>query len=216
MGLVYGQSTTPRPAAASCRAAFRLHNTHAAARAGRGCVRGRQQRRAEAAQARRHAGVHVRDAASRRRVTAVRRGDPAAAGELRRLRPRAASATSTRPSPNSRHGAACVVPHSSERENVHARCRPDACASLRSWVASAPDHPDFPIQNLPFGVFSPLAGAPRGGVAIGDEILDLRALQRGRAAGRGGAGRVPRLRRTDASTRSSPSAPGRVGRCARR
>src|SRR5690242_11024658 len=47
---------------------------------------------------------------------------------------------------------------------------------LRSWVSSAQVHADFPIQNLPFGVFSPLAGAPRGGVAIGDEILDLRAL----------------------------------------
>src|SRR4051794_33441693 len=49
-------------------------------------------------------------------------------------------------------------------------------SGLRSWVSSAQGHPDFPIQNLPFGVFSPLAGAPRGGVAIGDEILDLRAL----------------------------------------
>lgn len=47
---------------------------------------------------------------------------------------------------------------------------------LRSWVQSANGHPDFPIQNLPLGVFSPLAGAPRGGVAIGDMILDLRAL----------------------------------------
>ena len=49
-------------------------------------------------------------------------------------------------------------------------------SGLRSWVTSANGHPDFPIQNLPFGVFSPLAGAPRGGVAIGDLILDLRAL----------------------------------------
>ncbi|MDP9096240.1 MAG: fumarylacetoacetase [Pseudomonadota bacterium] len=48
--------------------------------------------------------------------------------------------------------------------------------SLQSWVVSANDHSDFPIQNLPFGIFSPLAGAPRGGIAIGDEILDLRAL----------------------------------------
>ena len=48
--------------------------------------------------------------------------------------------------------------------------------SLQSWVASARDHADFPIQNLPLGVFSPLAGAPRGGIAIGDAILDLRAL----------------------------------------
>ncbi len=48
--------------------------------------------------------------------------------------------------------------------------------SLQSWVTSANGHADFPIQNLPFGVFSPLAGAPRGGVAIGDMILDLRAV----------------------------------------
>jgi fumarylacetoacetase len=47
---------------------------------------------------------------------------------------------------------------------------------LRSWVESAnqPDV-DFPIQNLPFGVFAAHGGRPRLGVAIGDEILDLRA-----------------------------------------
>ena len=45
-----------------------------------------------------------------------------------------------------------------------------------SWVESANGHPDFPIQNLPFGVFSPQRGPPRGGVAIGDQILDLQAL----------------------------------------
>jgi fumarylacetoacetase len=44
----------------------------------------------------------------------------------------------------------------------------------KSWVASAEGHPDFPIQNLPFGVFSPPNGGPRGGVAIGDAIFDLR------------------------------------------
>jgi fumarylacetoacetase len=48
--------------------------------------------------------------------------------------------------------------------------------NLRSWVAGADSHPDFPIQNLPFGAFSPPGGAPRGGVAIGDFIVDLRAL----------------------------------------
>ena len=63
-----------------------------------------------------------------------------------------------------------------------------------SWVASANGHADFPIQNLPFGVFSPPAAArPRGGVAIGDEILDLAAaLEAGLFAGaprRSGAGR---------------------------
>src|SRR5215469_6572074 len=44
-----------------------------------------------------------------------------------------------------------------------------------SWVTSAQGHAEFPIQNLPFGVFSPAGGAPRGGVAIGDQILDLKA-----------------------------------------
>ncbi|WP_241665308.1 fumarylacetoacetase [Teichococcus oryzae] len=47
--------------------------------------------------------------------------------------------------------------------------------SLRSWVPGADGHPDFPIQNLPFGIFSPPGGTPRGGVAIGDHILDLPA-----------------------------------------
>ncbi len=47
----------------------------------------------------------------------------------------------------------------------------------RSWVASADGHPDFPIQNLPFGVFRRRgsAGAPGGGIAIGDAVLDLAA-----------------------------------------
>jgi fumarylacetoacetase len=43
----------------------------------------------------------------------------------------------------------------------------------KSWVASANGHAEFPIQNLPFGVFSPPGGVPRGGVAIGNSILDL-------------------------------------------
>lgn len=45
----------------------------------------------------------------------------------------------------------------------------------QSWVASAQGHSEFPIQNLPLGIFSPNGGTPRGGVAIGDMILDLRA-----------------------------------------
>jgi len=47
--------------------------------------------------------------------------------------------------------------------------------TLRSWLPSANGHQDFPIQNLPFGIFSPAGGAARGGVAIGDAILDLAA-----------------------------------------
>ncbi|HEV8537364.1 MAG TPA: fumarylacetoacetase, partial [Bacteroidota bacterium] len=51
-------------------------------------------------------------------------------------------------------------------------------AALRSWVESANEPgTDFPIQNLPYGVFRRKAGAesPRVGVAIGDQILDLAA-----------------------------------------
>lgn len=54
-------------------------------------------------------------------------------------------------------------------------------ASRRSWVASANDRgTDFPLQNLPLGVFSKAPDGPRCGVAIGDKILDLRtAAERG-------------------------------------
>src|SRR5690348_78299 len=47
----------------------------------------------------------------------------------------------------------------------------------RSWVESANGTTDFPIQNLPFGVFS-TDGEPesgRVGIAIGDQILDVTA-----------------------------------------
>ncbi len=47
---------------------------------------------------------------------------------------------------------------------------------LSSWVPGADGHGDFPVQNLPFGTFSPPDEAPRPGVAIGDSILDLQAL----------------------------------------
>ena len=47
-------------------------------------------------------------------------------------------------------------------------------ADATSWVESANGHPHFPVQNLPLGVFSPPnGGEPRGGIAIGDMILDL-------------------------------------------
>jgi fumarylacetoacetase len=49
---------------------------------------------------------------------------------------------------------------------------------LRSWVGSANGHADFPIQNLPLGIFSPQGEAARAGVAIGDRILDLPAVLR--------------------------------------
>ena len=43
----------------------------------------------------------------------------------------------------------------------------------RSWVSSANDHPDFPLQNLPFGVFTRPGFSRRGGVAVGNCIFDL-------------------------------------------
>ena len=53
--------------------------------------------------------------------------------------------------------------------------------SLRSWIpaANAPDA-DFPVQNLPFGVFRPRPGEGEGrvGVAIGDRVLDVGAAVR--------------------------------------
>ena len=60
--------------------------------------------------------------------------------------------------------------------------------ALRSWVESANDPAgDFPIQNLPFGIFRRRGSGERfrGGVAIGDQILDLASAElRGAAAGR--------------------------------
>jgi fumarylacetoacetase len=48
--------------------------------------------------------------------------------------------------------------------------------ALVSWVDSANDPAgDFPIQNLPFGRFREAGGAWRIGVAIGDEVLGLKA-----------------------------------------
>lgn len=49
-------------------------------------------------------------------------------------------------------------------------------AIARSWVEHANGHRDFPLQNLPLGIFSRPGQAPRSGVAIGDAILDLEAV----------------------------------------
>ncbi|PCJ10192.1 MAG: fumarylacetoacetase [Rhodobacteraceae bacterium] len=49
---------------------------------------------------------------------------------------------------------------------------------MKSWVASANDanHP-FPLNNLPYGVFSTGDNDPRCGVAIGDMILDMQVAE---------------------------------------
>jgi fumarylacetoacetase len=48
--------------------------------------------------------------------------------------------------------------------------------NLKSWV-SVPDESDFPIQNLPFGIYSNYSKSSRVGVAIGERIIDLSSLQ---------------------------------------
>lgn len=47
---------------------------------------------------------------------------------------------------------------------------------LASFINVSPES-DFPIQNLPYGIFKPRNGSPRAGVAIGDLILDLSVLE---------------------------------------
>src|SRR5438067_11241076 len=47
---------------------------------------------------------------------------------------------------------------------------------LASFINVSPES-DFPIQNLPYGIFKPREGSPRAGVAIGDLILDLAVIE---------------------------------------
>ena len=57
----------------------------------------------------------------------------------------------------------------------------------KSWIDVPAGH-DFPIQNLPFGVFQTASGSPRAGIAIGEQILDLAEL-----AASGYLGDIPEL-----------------------
>jgi fumarylacetoacetase len=62
---------------------------------------------------------------------------------------------------------------------VSARLNETHDPALTSWVESANSGTsDFPIQNLPFCVFRRLGSSEpfRGGVAIGDQVVDLAAL----------------------------------------
>ncbi len=71
---------------------------------------------------------------------------------------------------------------------------PAAYRPLRSRVAAANGAGcDFPIQNLPYGVFSTQGSAPRCGVAIGDMILDLAACEARGLLDAGGTFSQPRL-----------------------
>lgn len=46
---------------------------------------------------------------------------------------------------------------------------------LKSWV-TIPENSDFPIQNLPFGIFKTDSLSPRAGSRIGDHVIDLKSL----------------------------------------
>lgn len=47
--------------------------------------------------------------------------------------------------------------------------------NLASWV-DVPQNSDFPIQNLPFGVFKTESDKPKVASRIGDQVIDLHAL----------------------------------------
>ena len=48
---------------------------------------------------------------------------------------------------------------------------------LKSWI-DVPENSDFPIQNIPFGIFQPNGKKPRVCTIIGDTIIDLNALMK--------------------------------------
>ena len=47
--------------------------------------------------------------------------------------------------------------------------------TLKSWV-NVPEGSDFPIQNLPFGIFRTESQFPHVCCAIGEHLIDLKAL----------------------------------------
>jgi fumarylacetoacetase len=88
-------------------------------------------------------------------------------------------------------------------------------ASLRSWVESANDPAtDFPVQNLPLGVFRYRGEGPaRIGCAIGEEVLDLAACAE-RGLLRGMPSDVEEACRSTSLNASWPSTPACGGPCA--
>jgi fumarylacetoacetase len=48
--------------------------------------------------------------------------------------------------------------------------------TLNNWL-NVPENHDFSIYNLPYGIFSTQSSAPRAGMAFGDHVLDLAAME---------------------------------------
>ena len=157
MGLVYGQYDAKpegfKPGGASLHNCMVPHGPDAEA------FDKAIERDAGAAQARQHAGLHVRE--------------PLASSA--RPSGRCAAARWTAATPTA--GPACKTTSRTTDHDIDATHDP----ALQSWVASANTaDTDFPIQNLPFGRFR-RAGSDepwRIGVAIGDQVLDLRLAAR--------------------------------------
>ena len=57
-------------------------------------------------------------------------------------------------------------------ESVMSGAVKESPGRARTWV-KVPDGSDFPVENLPYGIFSRSGQPPRVGVAIGEQILDL-------------------------------------------
>ncbi len=51
--------------------------------------------------------------------------------------------------------------------------------TLRSWL-TVPENSDFPIQNIPFGIFRTKELSPRVATRIGDTVVDLQSLAEAR------------------------------------
>src|SRR6516164_8801287 len=88
------------------------------------------------------------------------------------------------PNPNRFRRATALMGTASRNTSTRSSVEGETMARLdethdpkrQSWVTSANGHTDFPIQNLPVGIFSPPGSVEkRGGIAIGDMILDLAA-----------------------------------------
>ena len=86
-------------------------------------------------------------------------------------------------------------------------------ADLKSWVVSANGHPDFPIQNLPFGIFSPPPVSPARGSPSATSSSTSPRLRGSARSTRRRSGSWTR-RRAAPSTRRSRSVPALAGRCA--
>jgi fumarylacetoacetase len=68
------------------------------------------------------------------------------------------------------------VPETSAHGQGNTTDSPDSDSGAIGSFIEVPSDSDFPIQNLPYGVFRPKQGPSRVGVAIGEMVVDLNLL----------------------------------------